>query len=181
MDPRIELENMIWEVREKLNQIEMKLWEVPHTVETYEAPFVAPVEGDYMHPETPTHPCPEELGEEAYYDTACQGWMQPTEDEADEHNLTANMNTDMNYDSEANVWVEDSTNDWSNDFDAHTYFYAEDIANEYVEPEANEEVAPLSEEPTMDEANVPMQQHDEVHYDNAPEGNAMPTDGTTEG
>ena len=178
MDPRIDVMNMIWEVREKLNQLEMKLWEIPHTVETYEAPFVAPVEGDYMHPETPTHPCPVELGEEAYYDTACQGWMQPTADEHDEYNLTANMNTDMNYDCEANVWVEDSTNDWSNDFDAHTYFYAEDIAHEYSE-EPNVEVAPVSE-PEM-EANTMMPQHDEVNYETAPEGNAMPTDGTVEG
>jgi hypothetical protein len=177
MDPRIELENMIWEMREKLNQIEMKLWEIPHAVETYEAPFVAPVEGDYMHPETPTHPCPVELGEEAYYDTACQGWMQPSEDEADEYNVYANMNTDMNFDTEANVWIEDATNDWSNEFNANTYFYADDIAMEYTEA------------PMTDDANVSMPEPEvhydtdrlnQEHYETAPEGNAMPTDGTTE-
>jgi hypothetical protein len=39
LDPRIDLANMIWEMREKLTQIEMKLWEIPHheePVEEYE-------------------------------------------------------------------------------------------------------------------------------------------------
>ena len=95
--------------------------------------------------------------------------MQPSEDEADEYNVYANMNTDMNFDTEANVWIEDATNDWSNEFDANTYFYADDIAMEYAEA------------PMTDEANISMPEHDEVHYETAPEGNAMPTDGTVEG
>ena len=53
LDPRIDLANMLFEMREKLNEIEMKLWEIPHheePVEEYEAVFTAPAEGDYMHP-----------------------------------------------------------------------------------------------------------------------------------
>ena len=40
LDPRIDLANMLFEMREKLNEIEMKLWEIPHheePVEEYEA------------------------------------------------------------------------------------------------------------------------------------------------
>ena len=40
LDPRIDLANMLHELREKLNNIEMKLWEIPHhqePVEEYEA------------------------------------------------------------------------------------------------------------------------------------------------
>ena len=30
LDPRIDLANMLFEMREKLNEIEMKLWSIPH-------------------------------------------------------------------------------------------------------------------------------------------------------
>ena len=45
LDPRIDLANMLHELREKLNEVEMKLWEIPHhaePVEEYEAVFTAP-------------------------------------------------------------------------------------------------------------------------------------------
>ena len=58
LDPRIDIANMLYELREKLNELECKLWEIPHheePVAEYDAVYTAPQSGDYMHPDTPTH------------------------------------------------------------------------------------------------------------------------------
>ena len=36
LDPRIDLANMLHELREKLNEVEMKLWDIPHHAEPVE-------------------------------------------------------------------------------------------------------------------------------------------------
>lgn len=160
LDPRQEIMEMIHGVRESLNALEMKLWEIPHhePVEEYEEVFVAPAVGDYMHPSTPTHPCPEGLGEGAYWDECCQCWMQPNEYEWDDSNLLTNYHTDMTYLPEhGNVWVEESTSDWSNGYADDWYVAPEEIVEEYVEPVP----API------------MPAHDEVHYETTDNGNTI--------
>lgn len=160
LDPRQEIMEMIHGVRESLNALEMKLWEIPHhePVEEYEEVFVAPAVGDYMHPSTPTHPCPEGLGEGAYWDECCQCWMQPNEYEWDDSNLLTNYHTDMTYLPEhGNVWVEESANDWSNGYADDWYVAPTEIVEEYVEPVP----APV------------MPAHDEVHYETTDNGNTI--------
>jgi hypothetical protein len=151
LDPRIDLANMLHELREKLNEVEMKLWEIPHhaePVQEYEAVFTAPAVGDYMHPDTPTHDKPEGFSDAAYWDNCCQCWMEPTVWEWDEYNYCDNANTTVSYESESNTWVE--TSDWSNGYADDWY---EAPATVFVE-----------------EAHVEM--HDEVHVETAP----MPAD-----
>ena len=124
LDPRMAIMDMIHDVREKLNAIEMNLWEIPHQepVETYDEVFVAPATGDYLHPLTPSHPCPEGLGEGAYWEECCQAWMVANDFPWDEYSLSTNYNTDMTYLPEhGNVWVSESTNDWSNDYASEWY------------------------------------------------------------
>jgi len=160
LDPRQEIMEMIHGVRESLNALEMKLWEIPHhePVEEYEEVFVAPAVGDYMHPSTPTHPCPEGLGDGAYWDECCQCWMQPNEYEWDDSNLLTNYHTDMTYLPEhGNVWVEESANDWSNGYADDWYVAPTEIVEEYVEPVP----APV------------MPAHDEVHYETTDNGNTI--------
>ena len=147
LDPRIDLANMLHELREKLNEVEMKLWEIPHhaePVQEYEAVFTAPAIGDYMHPDTPTHDKPEGFSDAAYWDNCCQCWMEPTVWEWDEYNYCDNANTAVSYESESNTWVE--TSDWSNGYADDWY---EMPATVFVE-----------------EAHVEM--HDEVHVEPAP-------------
>lgn len=160
LDPRIDLANMLHELREKLNQIEMKLWEIPHhqePVEEYEAVFTAPAEGDYLHPATPTHHKPEGFSDAAYWDECCQCWMEPTQWEWDTYNYCDNANASVSYECESNTWVEGS--DWSNDYASDWYTY--DSANTvFVEEhhehhdEANadmpETMEPVSTEPVLD-------------------------------
>ena len=153
LDPRQEIMEMIHGVRDSLNKLEMKLWEIPHheEPEQYQEVFVAPAVGDYMHPSTPTHPCPEGLGEGAYWDECCQCWMAPNELEWDDSNLFTNYHTDMTYlPDHGNVWVPESTNDWSNGYADDWYVAPTVIVEEYMEP------APV--EP------APMPDHDNVEY-----------------
>ena len=143
LDPRIELANMLYEMKEKLNEIEMKLWAIPHheePVAEYEAVFTAPAEGDYLHPATPTHPAPEGFSETAYWDEVCQAWMEPTQYEWDEHNYCDNANADVSYDAVESTWTEG--NDWSNDFASEWYDFPETM-----------ETAPM---PTDMPVDVPM-------------------------
>lgn len=148
LDPRIDLANMLHELREKLNEVEMKLWEIPHhaePVEEYEAVFTAPAEGDYLHPDTPTHEKPEGFSDAAWWDSCMQAWMEPTPYEWDEYDYCGNADSNTSYESESNTWVEG--NDWSNDYASEWYDMP---TTEFVE-----------------DANV-MPAHDEVHYDDAP-------------
>ena len=135
LDPRQEIMEMIHSVREQLNKLEMKLWEIPHDDEPialYTEVFVAPVVGDYLHPSTPTHQCPEGLGEGAYWDECCQCWMAPNEYEWDDSNLFTNYHTDMTYlPTDGNVWVEESVNDWSNSYADDWYVAPAEIVEEY--------------------------------------------------
>ena len=151
LDPRQEIMEMIHGVRDSLNKLEMKLWEIPHheEPEQYQEVFVAPAVGDYMHPSTPTHPCPEGLGEGAYWDECCQCWMAPNELEWDDSNLFTNYHTDMTYlPDHGNVWVPESTNDWSNGYADDWYVAPTEIVEEYIEP------APVEPAPVMEEAPV---------------------------
>ena len=150
LDPRIELANLIFELREKLNRVEMKLWEIPHhaePVETYDAVYSAPAEGDYMHPMTPTHHKPEGFSDMAYWDECYQCWMEPTPYEWDEHNYCGNTNCDLSYSMESNEWIEGE--DWSNDYasyleaDVHVEEHHEEVHHEEVH---HEEPAPVVEE-----------------------------------
>ncbi len=151
LDPRIDLANMLFEMREKLNEIEMKLWEIPHheePVEEYEAVFTAPAEGDYMHPYTPTHEKPEGFSDMAYWDSCMQCWMEPTAWEWDEHNYCDNANCDISYDMTANTWVE--TQDWSNGYADDWYDYPESNV-EFVEGEVHhDEHHEMKDAPMMD-------------------------------
>ena len=60
LDPRQEIMEMIHGVRESLNALEMKLWEIQHhePVEEYEEVIVAQAVGDYFLSSTPTLSCP---------------------------------------------------------------------------------------------------------------------------
>jgi len=168
LDPRIDLANMLFEMREKLNEIEMKLWEIPHheePVEEYEAVFTAPAEGDYMHPDTPTHERPEGFSDAAYWDSCCQCWMEPTAWEWDTHNYCDNANCDVSYDMEANTWVD--TQDWSNGYADDWYDY----------PESNTSFATAEVHHDEHMETAPMPEHDEVHY---PEGTEAPMPEGTE-
>jgi hypothetical protein len=179
LDPRIDLANMLHELREKLNHIEMKLWEIPHhqePVEEYEAVFTAPVQGDYLHPLTPTHEKPEAFSDAAYWDECTQCWMEPTTWEWDTYNYCDNANANVSYECESNTWVEG--NDWSNDYasewhdyEANTVFVEEDHGQE-----ANAEMPvmePVSTEPELDadgfvlETEAPMTEAPEMEM--APE------------
>ena len=160
LDTRIALANMIWEMREKLTQIEMKLWEIPHheePVEEYEAVFTAPAEGDYIHPMTPTHERPEGFSDAAYWDECCQCWMEPTSYEWDHHNYCDTANCDISYDMTANTWVD--TQDWSNGYANDWYDY----------PESNTEFT----HGTVETAPMMDDHHEEHHHEDAPapEGN----------
>lgn len=129
LDPRIDLANMLHELREKLNEVEMKLWDIPHhaePVEEYEAVFTAPAEGDYLHPLTPTHEKPEGFSDAAYWDECCQCWMEPTPYEWDEHNIYGNAHCDLSFECESNTWVEGA--DWSNHYADEWY----DCANSTI-------------------------------------------------
>jgi hypothetical protein len=195
LDPRQEIMEMIHGVREQLNKLEMKLWDIPHheEPEQYQEVFVAPAVGDYMHPSTPTHPCPEALGEGAYWDECCQCWMAPNEYEWDESNLFTNYHTDMTYLPEhGNVWVPESTNDWSNGYADDWYVAPTEIVEEYVEPALEPDPAPVVPEqpvdysineidqapmapveeapvvePAPEPAPEPMPAHDDVVYEDA--------------
>ena len=172
LDPRIDLANMLHELREKINQVEMKLWEIPHhqePVEEYEAVFTAPAEGDYLHPMTPTHEKPEGFSDAAYWDECCQCWMEPTQWEWDTYNYCDNANASVSYECESNTWVEGS--DWSNDYATEWYDY-DSSSTVFVEEhheEANadmpETMEPVSTEPVLDaepEAPVAPQEGDET-------------------
>jgi hypothetical protein len=162
LDPRIELANMVFEMREKLMEIEMKLWDIPHheePVAEYDAVFTAPAEGDYLHPMTPTHEKPEGFGMDAYWDECMQCWMEPTPYEWDEYNYCCNANCDVSYDMEANTWVEGE--DWSNHYADDWYAFPESNV-EFVEGEVHHddhhevETAPvLDPAPMTDEAPAP--------------------------
>lgn len=119
LDPRLKIEQMIYDIRGMLLDIEHTLGQIPHkeeNVEDYSVVFVESTEGDYIHPETPTHPCPEGFGEEAYWDCIYQCWMQPNDMEEDEYNLSTNIDTDACYDPVAGEWIRTEEDDWSNDW-----------------------------------------------------------------
>lgn len=176
LDPRIDLANMLHELREKLNNIEMKLWEIPHhqePVEEYDAVFTAPAEGDYLHPATPTHHKPEGFSDAAYWDECCQCWMEPTQWEWDTYNYCDNANASVSYECESNTWVEGS--DWSNDYatewhdydTANTVFVEEDHgheANADVPVTEPVDAEPVPAEPVLDadgfvlETEAPMEE-----------------------
>ena len=166
LDPRIDLANMLYELREKLNEVEMKLWEIPHhqePVEEYEAVFTAPAEGDYLHPYTPSHEKPEGFSDEAYWDSCCQCWMEPTQWEWDEHNYCDNANTSISYDCTSSTWVEGS--DWSNDYATDWYDYGNvDVHHEEVhfDDHANVEMAETAPE-TMEPAPIHTNMGDDDH------------------
>ena len=178
LDPRQEIMEMIHGVREQLNKLEMKLWEIPHNEEPtllYEEVFVPPVVGDYMHPSTPTHQCPEGLGEGAYWDECCQCWMAPNEYDWDDSNLFTNYHTDMTYLPEhGNVWVEESANDWSNSYADDWYVAPTEIVEEYmepVEPPVSTEVQMTS--PINDQTEYSINEIDQAPM--APVGEPAPT------
>ena len=116
IDPRIEIYDMIWEISNKLNELTMKLSEIPHELEEYDMNFYGPCEGDYMHPDTPTHPCPEGFSPDAYWDAAMQCWMEPSQWEWDEHDMYGNAATDYTYNVEGGEWEWSDEPDWSNDY-----------------------------------------------------------------
>ena len=116
IDPRIEIYDMIWDISNKLNELTMKLSEIPHEIEEYEMNFHMPCEGDYMHPDTPTHAKPEGFGEDAYWDAPMQVWMEPSQWEWDEHDMFGNGATDYCYDGDAEEWMWSEEPDWSNDY-----------------------------------------------------------------
>ena len=162
LDPRIDLANMLFEMREKLNEIEMKLWSIPHheePVHEYEAVFTAPAEGDYMHPDTPTHERPEGFSDMAYWDSCMQCWMEPTTHEWDHHNYCDNANCDVSYNMEANTWVEG--NDWSNHYADDWYEWPESntmVTDHHVESapmmEEHHEEAPMPTDAPAPEGNI---------------------------
>jgi len=130
-DPRIEVMDSIWEIRNMLNDLEAKIAAIPHEVEEYEHEFHAPVTGDYMHADTPTHPCPPEFGADAYWDTAYQCWMMPSALEWDEHDNYANMDTDMNWMPADEEWMQmPEHDDWSNEYDCDMMIYPPMSADE---------------------------------------------------
>lgn len=158
LDPRIAIMDMIHDVREQLNQIEMQLWDLPHNepVAEYEEVFVAPVTGDYLHPSTPTHPCPEDLGTGAYWDECCQAWMVANDYDWDDNNLSTNYNTDMSFlPNSGNVWVAESADDWSNNYANDWYIAPTEILEEYVDLPTAFSPSQISQqdlEPIMDPA-----------------------------
>lgn len=85
-DPRFEITKMISDIRKQLIEIEMTMWQIPHGEENeddYEETFVPPIEGEYNHPETPTHEPPEEMGDDCTWNAATQLY-ESTEDWDDE-------------------------------------------------------------------------------------------------
>lgn len=122
LDPRLKIEQMIYDIRGMLLDIEHTLGNIPHeaeVLEDYSVVFTESTEGDYIHPETPTHPCPEGFGEDAYWDCIYQCWMMPNDIEEDEYNLSTNIDTDACYDAVANEWMRCEEDDWSNDWTAY--------------------------------------------------------------
>ena len=120
IDPRLEIMEMLHEMKQTMQQIEDKLAEIPREDEDtseYDAHYVAPVEGDYMHPHTATHPCPEGFGSGAYWDHCLQCWMMPNRCEDDSLNLSTNMDPDMTWSEDEEDWVEQDEDDWSNEYE----------------------------------------------------------------
>lgn len=76
-DPRNDIQMMLNDLRNKIMEIEMMMWSIPHTEEHYENPYMPPVQGDYLHPDTPTHDKPEYMSDNAYWDPAMQLWNEP--------------------------------------------------------------------------------------------------------
>jgi len=205
LDPRIEISNALYEVKAKISELEEMLWAIPHQEESYEHTFVAPTEGDYLHPHTPTHDKPAGFSDAAYWDSCCQAWIEPTPYEWDEYNYVVNVDTTQSYDAVANTWVEGD--DWSNNY-ANVEYVATEFVESFdegnidmtdgvvttapvVEGEPNisyEEDAPM---PTDMPVDAPMPtdmpettaMHDEAIHMNAEfdAGNVAPTDGTVEG
>ena len=178
LDPRIEISNALYEVKAKISELEEMLWAIPHQEESYEHTFVAPTEGDYLHPHTPTHDKPEGFSDAAYWDSCCQAWIEPTPYEWDEYNYVVNVDTTQSYDAVANTWVEGD--DWSNN-----YANVEYVATEFVESldEGNIHMADgvVTTMPTDMPETTAM--HDEAIHMNEEfdAGNVAPTDGTVEG
>ena len=142
LDPRIEIMEMMHELRMLMMAMEEKISTIPHEaepVEEYEHVYHAPVEGDYIHPMTPSHPCPEGFGEGAYWDEVYQCWMMPNHYEEDVCNLSTNLDTDMTWSSDNDSWEHMPENDWSNDYDV----FMDEV--EEMEEEMHEE-APMTEE-----------------------------------
>jgi hypothetical protein len=153
LDPRLEIENLIYDIRAKLIDLEHKVMEIPHSEmpDAYEFMYHAPTSGDYMHSSTPTHEKPEGFGDGAYWDEVCQCWMEPTPYEWDEHNYCCNADTHSNF--ENGEWNYTEHDDWSNTWlDDHGW---------------NDMEMPATEEAPMPETANVMPQHDEVHYDEA--------------
>lgn len=191
LDPRIDLANMLHELREQLNKVEMKLWEIPHhaePVEEYEAVFTAPAEGDYLHPLTPTHEKPEGFSDAAYWDDCVQCWMEPTVWEWDEYNYCDNANSSVSYDCEGNTWVEGS--DWSNDYASDWYDY-DTAATTFVEDapvtmepapaEEHVEPAPVTMEPAPVHTHMGDDSHEDMPMEPAPEMAPAPEGENPEG
>jgi hypothetical protein len=178
IDPRADIANLIYAIREQLVELEQKMMDIPHVepVETYDFTFNAPTTGDYLDPATPTHAKPEGFGDGAYWDIVCQAWMEPVSVEWDEYDYVYNCDTNTNY--EGGEWVETEHDDWSND-----YLTTAAIAYEYEDHSETLEMH-VADTLTMDvgeqfqEANT-MPAHDEVHYEaqtDMPVDAPMPTD-----
>jgi hypothetical protein len=170
IDPRADIANLIYAIREQLVELEQKMMDIPHVepVETYDFTFNAPTTGDYLDPATPTHAKPEGFGDGAYWDIVCQAWMEPVPVEWDEYDYVYNCDTNTNY--EGGEWVETEHDDWSND-----YLTTAAIAYEY-EDHADTLTMDVGEQ--FQEANT-MPAHDEVHYEaqtDMPVDAPMPTD-----
>jgi hypothetical protein len=182
IDPRADIANLIYSIREQLVELEQKMMDIPHVepVETYDFTFNAPTTGDYMDPATPTHAKPEGFGDGAYWDMVTQTWMEPVPVEWDEYDYVYNCDTNTNY--EGGEWVETEHDDWSNDYlttAAIAYEYEEH--NETLEMHVTDTL-PMDVGEQFQEANT-MPAHDEVHYEaptDMPVDAPMPTDMPTD-
>jgi len=56
LDPRLEIENLIYDIRAKLIDLEHKVMEIPHSEmpDAYELLYHAPTAGDYLPSSTAT-------------------------------------------------------------------------------------------------------------------------------
>jgi len=158
LDPRLQIAQMVYDIRGMLLDIEMKIADIPHaeeSAEDYSAVFTEATEGDYIAPLTPTHACPEGFGEDAYWDCIYQCWMQPNDIEDDEYNLSTNISTDACYDTIAGEWTESTEGDWSNCWEETMAWEGDEeetmtTAPEMTHEDSDTEVVPTTE-PTKEE------------------------------
>jgi hypothetical protein len=152
LDPRLKITQTLYDIKGMLLDIEHSLGNIPHEEEKFEdysIVYTPCTEGDYIHPETPTHECPEGFGEEAYWDCIYQCWMMPNSDDEDEYNLATNIDTDANYDVVADEWMRTEENDWSNTWTEHMNMehdeHIEDMHHELADEHHEETMTPKTE------------------------------------